>query len=831
MPNIDVNPAPLTEDGAPAVLRDEMEELRGENASLRIQLKKANRQLAHQKTEIERFERLSATHNRLASVLRTEQSKQEKYMNMMLENSSNIIILLDRDGHFAYCTNTFLLTAGIGDFSLIDGRHFSEVFTRFKGEDFSKHIENSIRRAVDERTTISSEETLAFGADGEKRVYKANTTAMRNENSELEGIMMLFQDITDTLHAKEAAEAANRAKSEFLASMSHEIRTPLNAVNGLAELELRKKLPQETIANLEKIYASGITLLNIINDILDISKIESGRFELLPIEYETSSIISDTIGINIVRIGSKPINFRLELDENLPNRLYGDELRVKQILNNLLSNAIKYTPEGVVELGISCERLENDCWLECYVKDSGIGISEENIPKLFSEYQQVDAHSHRTIEGTGLGLSICRRLVLMMGGDVNVKSEYGKGSTFTVRLKQTIADPTPIGRESAENLRAFRFLEGQIRRAKIVDYVPIPYGRVLIVDDVPMNLDVAKGMMAPYEMTIHCVTSGRQAIELVRDADVRYDAIFMDHMMPEMDGIEAARIIRKEIGSEYARNIPIIALTANALVGNDKLFLESGFQAFLTKPIDAVRLDDVLNRWVRNAKNERAHQDETAVPRARDATTKKTNARMKADLLETARVNGVDFSNGMRRFNNSAETYLRVLNSFVQNISKYLDGLRLVTKETLSDYAVLVHGIKGSCYGISADEAGQMAEALEFAAKAGDFAKVMAGNDTFIRTVESLIPQFQAILDSAGTMRARSGKQTAEAPDREQLAKMLEACGNYDIETMQKAMEELERYNYKSGDALVEWLRDQIVNFDYDSIQEKLETVLARPGS
>jgi HPt (histidine-containing phosphotransfer) domain-containing protein len=214
-----------------------------------------------------------------------------------------------------------------------------------------------------------------------------------------------------------------------------------------------------------------------------------------------------------------------------------------------------------------------------------------------------------------------------------------------------------------------------------------------------------------------------------------------------------------------------------------------------------------------------------------DTRTKKTDTRMKADLLETARVNGVDFSNGMRRFNNSAETYLRVLNSFVQNISKHLDGLRLVTKETLPDYAVLVHGIKGSCYGISADEAGQMAEALEFAAKAGDFAKVMAGNDTFIRTVESLIPQFQAILDSAGAMQAKSGKLAAEAPDREQLAKMLEACGNYDIETMQKVMEELERYNYKSGNDLVEWLREQIVNFDYDSIQEKLETVLAQSDS
>jgi PAS domain S-box-containing protein len=559
---------PPTE-GAPAAPPDEAGSLRAENSQLRMQIKKANRLLTQQRNDMERADKVTAVRDRLASVLREEQSKQEKYLNMMLENSSNTILLLDKDGCFSYCTNTFLRAAGISNFGLIDGRHFSDVFARFKSEALSEHIGNYIQRAVSERQTIRAEETLSLGAGGEERVYNTNTTAMRNEGGEVEGVMILFHDITDTLRAKEAAEAANRAKSEFLASMSHEIRTPLNAVNGLAELELRKDLPPETLSNLEKIYGSGITLLNIINDILDISKIESGRFELLPIDYETSSIISDTVGMNIVRIGSKPLEFKLELDENLPNRLYGDELRVKQILNNLLSNAIKYTPKGLVELGISCERDGDDCWLVCYVRDSGIGISQENISKLFSEYQQVDMQSHRSIEGTGLGLSICRRLVLMMDGDIQVESEYGKGSTFSVRLKQKIVDATPIGRESAENLKAFRFLEGQGRRIKNVEYVSMPYGKILVVDDVLTNLDVAKGMMAPYDMTIHCVTSGRQAIELVRDEEVRYDAIFMDHMMPEMDGIEAVRIIRKEIGSEYAKTVPIIALTANALVGND----------------------------------------------------------------------------------------------------------------------------------------------------------------------------------------------------------------------------------------------------------------------
>ncbi|MDR1203937.1 MAG: response regulator [Peptococcaceae bacterium] len=815
------------ETGEPAGLAEELEALRKENAGLQTQLRKVNRQFSLQQKDVARFEKISATRDRLASVLKDEQSKQEKFLNMMLGNSSNIIILLDDDGRFAYCTDTFLTLAGIQNFGLIDGRHYSEVFGRFHNDVFLKHVESQISKAVAEHQTILTEEALDLSGSGQQtRVYNTNTTAMRNEEGVVEGIMMLFHDITETLRAKEAAEAANRAKSEFLASMSHEIRTPLNAVNGLAELELRKDLPQETLANLEKIYGSGVTLLNIINDILDISKIESGRFELLPIDYETSSIISDTVSMNIVRIGSKPIVFKLELDENLPNRLYGDELRVKQILNNLLSNAIKYTPEGVVALDISCERSGGDCWLICSVKDSGIGISKENIAKLFSDYQQVDMQSHRTIEGTGLGLSICKRLVEMMEGTIHVESEYGKGSVFTVRLKQMTVDPKPIGPENTDNLKNFRFLERQSRRVKNIDYVSMPYGKVLIVDDVQTNLDVAKGMMMAYDLTIHCVTSGRQAIELVRDAEVRYDIIFMDHMMPEMDGIEAVRIIRQEVGSDYAKTVPIVALTANAIIGNDKLFLENGFQAFLSKPIDVIRLDAVLHRWIRDRQSPDTLQKAETEAQAPKGAGKAERLELLSNMLQKNRVKGVDFSSGMRRFNNNPDVYLRVIRSFIQNMPRLLDELRDVTESSLAKYAITVHGVKGSCYGISADEAGKMAEALEVAAKTGDFPRVMAGNNTFIQTAEALLPQFEALLKSADAVKTAESRNAASAPDPELLTQMLEASKDYDIDAMQQVMEQLEQYSYESGNDLIEWLKEQVTNFGYDQIQEKLESQL-----
>jgi CheY-like chemotaxis protein/anti-sigma regulatory factor (Ser/Thr protein kinase) len=594
--------------------------------------------------------------------------------------------------------------------------------------------------------------------------------------------------------------------------MSHEIRTPLNAIIGLGELELQNELPGGTRENLRKICNSGKVLLNIINDILDISKIESGHFDLIPGEYNVPSLINDTVSMNIVRIGDKPVTFTLCPDENMPMRLLGDELRVRQILNNLLSNAIKYTREGQVEFRIGGKQEEDNYWLEVSVKDSGIGIKEEDLDKLFTEYSQLDTKSNRHIEGTGLGLAISKRLAEMMDGTITVKSTYGKGTVFSVRLKQKIIDIIPLGKENAENLHNLRFLEqGRDRRRRSLPRVRMPYARVLIVDDVATNIDVARGMMVPYELAIDCTGSGPDAISMIKEGKNQYNAIFMDHMMPGMDGIETVKIIR-DIQSEYARNIPIIALTANALVESEALFLKNGFQAFLSKPIDIIKLDAVLNKWVRDKSKENEQE----------LVQDKENKPIPESNLFKTQIEGIDFLLGLKRFSNNETTYAQVIKSYVDHTPPLLEKLK--NQSNLTEYAVTVHGIKGSSYGICADAIGKKAEDLEAAAKSGNAEKITVETADFIASAERLIAGLKVLLPEDA---APAGKDRLPSPDKALLQELLEANKNFDHTKMEKILAELDKYDYDSNADIIPWLKQQIEELEYDAIQEKLTGMLA----
>ena len=613
-----------------------------------------------------------------------------------------------------------------------------------------------------------------------------------------------------------------REKSKFFAKISHEMRTPLNAVIGMAEMTLEAGgLSEEARENIEKISNAGMSLLGLVNDVLDISKIEAGKFEFVPVEYDTAAVINDAAVQSITRKGEKPVEFLLNMDENIPKRLYGDDLRIKQVLNNLLSNAFKYTREGTVELTMKTVPEGEAVRLIASVRDTGIGIKKENLDILFGEYAQMDLSANRKIEGTGLGLSITKMIVNLMGGRISVESEYGKGSVFTVEIPQKIATNEALGKETAEQLKKFNYSS---KRKKRLTRISLPYARVLVVDDAATNLDVARGMMKPYRMEIDCVSGGQQAIDKIREGEVKYSAIFMDHMMPVMDGMEAVRIIREEIGTDYAKTVPIIAFTANALAGNEEMFLSRGFNAFISKPVNVDKLDEVIRKWVRDEAMENRQTVQDGVYNSRtghDRRTGKDDRRGGYDRrLFNSYIQGLDLNRGLERFCGDWENFLEILKSFAHNTRLLLD----VIKDAQSpDYTITIHAIKGSCRGICADELGNQAEALENAARTGNMDFISKNNQLFIEAVLKLIIEIEITFCPGTSVKKKIKK---DKPDMDILRKLSDACKSLKIADIEELFRKMDLFEYKADDGLAEWLRENICQMNYAQIAARLSSSL-----
>ena len=693
----------------------------------------------------------------------------------MLETTPNIVALVDELNCITFLSRPLAELSHLERSDLAAGRPLIDLFN-------DTHIINMITDVLDSSGDYL--DTVEVVRNDEIFFYKIISKKMQGSAN---GRFIDITDVTPIMTARYEAENATKAKSEFLATMSHEIRTPLNAIIGITQIELQQNgLPAGYATALDKIYTSSNNLLGIINDILDMSKIETGKLELNPNEYDLPSLINDTVQLNIVRIGSKPIRFRLDLDETLPSRMYGDELRLKQILNNLLSNAIKYTEKGHVSLSVSHAVTDDWITLRFAVGDTGQGIKPKEREQLFTEFSRFNAVTNRTTEGTGLGLSITKRLLEMMDGSITVESEYGSGSVFTAEIRQKAVDCPPVGAELAKKLRNFTF-NGDRKDVKLkITRDPMPYGNVLVVDDVDTNLFVAEGLMSFYGLDVETADSGFATIDKVTSGHF-YDIIFMDHMMPGMDGIETTQKLRA-----MGYNGAIVALTANAIVGNEEVFAQNGFDGFISKPIDAQQLNLVLNRFVRDQ-----HPNDA-----------KMYAPMTATLSET-----VTNPKLLRIFRGDAEKAVATLRETERN-----GDLKLFT--------TTAHAMKSALANVGEKEAAEAASALEEAGENNDSKFITANCKSFIKTLESLIERLRP--DTPDVMDDDDDLAEDTAFLEEQLRIVGEACKEYDDAGAYAALDRLngKAWSAKTTAALEE-IRDTLyLHSDFDGAAEMADKFL-----
>jgi signal transduction histidine kinase/CheY-like chemotaxis protein len=606
--------------------------------------------------------------------------------------------------------------------------------------------------------------------------------------------------------AKIDSDKKTQQKSNFLATMSHEIRTPLNAILGMTEIQMQNSAqPPAASEAFIKINNSGNLLLNIINDILDLSKIETGKFELTPVKYEFASLINDVVQLNHIRYEGNAVDFIVEVDENTPASLVGDELRIKQILNNLLSNAFKYTNQGAVTLNASAECVTRAgtvlVTLIFKIIDTGQGMTPKQVENLFNEYTHFNMEANRTTEGAGLGMTVTRNLVNMMNGQINIKSAVGEGTAVTVRLPQKtpgIGVREVIGKEMTEGLKQFKLGNVIQLKKSQVKHEFMPYGSVLIVDDVETNLYVAKGLMAPYGLKIALASSGFEAIEKVKTGGV-YDIIFMDHMMPKLDGIETTRIIR-ELGYTH----PVVALTANALAGQAEVFLKNGFDGFISKPIDIRQLNVTLIKLIRNKQP----------PEVIEAAQKEKAEfdKKQASVRETQQIDpqlAVIFAR-------DAEKAINVLDNILQNNFK--------TESDVQLYIINVHAMKSALANIGETELSASALRLEQAGREKDLNLMTAETKNFLEALQTVIDKIKPKDDDDADIE---DTQEALVYLREKLTDIKNACDAFDKKSVKKTLNELKEktWSHKTKE-LMNSIANHLLHSEFDEVSDLADSYI-----
>ncbi|MDR1650315.1 MAG: response regulator [Synergistaceae bacterium] len=601
--------------------------------------------------------------------------------------------------------------------------------------------------------------------------------------------------------AKMRSEEESRSKSSFLARMSHEIRTPMNAIIGMGELAAREYGTPQAFEYIAAIRHAASDLLSIINDILDYSKVESGTFQISSAQYETSSMLNDVLAIIGVRAKEKSLDLITEIDPNIPGKLIGDEVRVRQILLNLLSNAVKYTGQGGVVFIAGYERCDDGVNLTFTVEDSGIGIKPEHLGYLFGDFVRLDQKGAKHhIEGTGLGLSISRSLCRAMGGDITVESEYGKGSSFTAAIKQGVADWTP-GSFSGKGLY------GRESAVTGVNFTA-PGFRVLVVDDIATNLTVARGMLSQFQVDISTCLSGREAVDTASERE--FGMIFIDHMMPGMDGIETARAIRRLEG-RYD-HVPLVALTANAMAGTREMFLSKGFDDYLSKPIETAKLNEIMEKWIPGEFRVFTPDDPIRPPEDPGAL----------------RIEGIDTKKGLERMRGSMKDYIEALDIFCRDVESALTDLKDVSEESVGDFTIRVHALKGASANIGALALSDEAAFFEDAGKRRDLRAILDGIEVFRgRLAEVVFRIRRAILPPDGACQTEG---SAFAPDS--LLKLKDAISSRDIGAVDLTLGELSAAasDGRSKNALL-LVSNHVLMADFEEAEAIVDDMLEEAGS
>ncbi len=535
---------------------------------------------------------------------------------------------------------------------------------------------------------------------------------------------------------------ANHAKSDFLANMSHEIRTPINAVLGMNEMILRENKQKNIADYARNIQSASQTLLALINDILDFSKIESGKMEIVEDKYDLFVLLKDSYNMISMRARDKNLKMEIENDDRIPYRLYGDEIRVRQILFNILTNAVKYTKEGKVTLRVNFEKIEKDRMnLILSVTDTGIGISEENQKTLFESFERFEEKKNRHIEGTGLGLSITRQLLDLMDGSITVESEYGVGSTFTVEVPQTVLSDVPMG----NFYERYKVEESKVKSEKKKDMLEAPEAQLLVVDDMPMNLDVVVALLKHTKIHIERASSGEECLRKV--AKKKYHVILMDHMMPEMDGVETLHRMKQMVDCPN-QNTPIIVMTANAVVGAKEEYMKEGFDDYLSKPVKGQDLEATV--WKHMPKNliHRKSMTESASGKNKELDDDKVIEAL-SDFLDTD--TGIMYCGGAMDF------YHEILQSYIGNSNLTKKLKKCFDEEDWENYRTYIHALKSSSLSIGAIELSEKAKALELATQERDIAYI---EDHHIEAMQ----EYREILDRLNRVLLEQSDSTTVQP-------------------------------------------------------------------